>query len=88
MSEETRHPMWCDSCRQSDTDPRHHVLQADGSVQTMHMDCCRETDSCIDNHCHKLLTASGEKRKAALLKWIKENPVPTSTGAVILKKGE
>jgi hypothetical protein len=69
MSDE-RIPMWCEACRQSDTDPRHHVLQADGSVQTMHMDCCRESGKCVEDHCHKTLLASGEKRGDELLGWI------------------
>lgn len=87
MSNETRTPMWCVECRQSDTDPRHHVLQADGSVESRHMDCCRETDNCVDGHCHRILTASGEKRKAALLTWISENPPPPAK-PVVLKKGK
>lgn len=70
--------MWCEACRQSDTDPRHHVLQADGSVQTMHMDCCRDSGNCVDGHCHRILTASGEKRKTELLKYIVKNTAPSA----------
>lgn len=69
---DTRIPMPCHGCLRSDTDPRHHVLQADGSVQTMHMDCCRESGNCVDDHCHRILTASGEKRGDELLQHIQE----------------
>lgn len=72
MSEE-RIPMWCAECRQVDTDPRHHVLQADGSVESRHMDCCRDNGNCVDDHCHRILTASGEKRYGELLEWIQGN---------------
>lgn len=72
MSEETRTLMWCDECRQADTDPRHHILQADGSVQTLHMDCCRDSGRCVDDHCRDLLAASGEKRGMELLAHIQE----------------
>lgn len=82
-----RIPMWCEACRQSDTDPRHHVLQADGSVQTMHMDCCRASGNCVDGHCHRILTASGEKRKTELLKYIVKNP-PAANALVILMEKE
>lgn len=84
MSEE-RTPMWCEECRQSDTDPRHHVLQADGSIQTLHMDCCRDSGNCIDGHCHRILTASGEKRGVELLAHIQENS-PAPAKPVVLKK--
>jgi hypothetical protein len=73
MSEEVRTTMWCSACRQSDTDPRHHILQADGSLQTLHMDCCRDTGSCVDGHCARILAASEERRSTDLLNWIKEN---------------
>lgn len=65
--------MWCQECRQSDTDPRHHILQADGSVQSLHMDCCRDSDRCVDGHCDRILTASGEARGDELLAHIREN---------------
>jgi hypothetical protein len=73
MSEtETRSAMWCDVCRQGDTDPRHHILQADGTVQTRHMDCCRDS-GCHDQSCDSILSDSEEKRGIELLGWIKEN---------------
>ena len=72
MADETRIQMWCDVCRQGDDHPRHQVLQADGTVQTRHMDCCRD-NVCPDNSCHTILTNSGEKRGYELLSWIKEN---------------
>jgi len=71
MSEETRTLMWCDVCRQADTDPRHHIMLADGTVQTLHMDCCRDSGKCHDGSCDEILTASGEKRGAELLAHIK-----------------
>ena len=66
----SRMTMPCHGCGNSDTDPRHHILQADGSVQTMHMDCCRDSGSCIDDHCDRILTASEEARGDALLQHI------------------
>jgi hypothetical protein len=72
MADETRVQMWCDVCRQGDDHPRHHILQADGTVQTRHMDCCRDT-GCTDATCSQILTNSGEKRGYELLSWIKEN---------------
>jgi uncharacterized protein YuzB (UPF0349 family) len=73
MSEDARIKMWCSACRQADTDPRHHILQADGSLQIMHMDCCRDSGSCADGSCNLVLTASGEKRSTALIEYIEEN---------------
>lgn len=72
MAGETRTQMWCDVCRQGDDHPRHHVLLADGSVQTRHMDCCRD-NGCVSGHCAEILAASGEKRGYDLLAHIKEN---------------
>lgn len=73
MAEENRTMMWCDDCRQGDDHPRHHIMQADGSVQTRHMDCCRDSGGCVDGSCHQLLTASEEKRGYELVAWLKEN---------------
>jgi len=73
MAEETRTTMWCDVCRQADDHPRHHVLLADGTVQTLHMDCCRDSAKCPDETCHDILSESGEQRGHALLAWIKGN---------------
>ena len=87
MSDEARITMRCDSCFQLDTDPRHHVLQEDGSVQTMHMDCCRDSGSCVDDHCHRILTASGEKRGDELLLHILLNGKP-QTEPVTLEEEE
>lgn len=70
--EETRTMMWCEACRQADTDPRHHVLTAEGKLVTQHMDCCRDA-GCPDNSCDAILSESGEKRGVELLAWIKEN---------------
>ena len=86
MSE--RIPMWCVECRQSDTDPRHHILGADGTVQSRHMDCCRDSESCPSGHCHEILTASGEKRYDELVSWIQENPPGPDGKSVVLKKGK
>jgi hypothetical protein len=71
MSED-RIQMWCDVCRQADTDPRHLVCMADGTVQARHLECCRDS-GCVDQSCHAILTDSEEKRGAELLGWIKEN---------------
>lgn len=60
--------MWCDTCRGSDTDPRHHVMQADGTVQTRHMDCCRD-QGCVDKSCDSVLEESSEARGDKLLAW-------------------
>lgn len=73
MADETRVQMWCDVCRQADDHPRHQVLEADGTVTTRHMDCCRDGGSCPDGHCARILAASGEKRGYELLAHIKEN---------------
>lgn len=73
MADNPRTQMWCDACRQGDDHPRHHILQADGTVQTRHMDCCREAGDCADGSCDRLLTASGEKRYHELTAWLKEN---------------
>jgi len=70
---EIRALMWCHECQQEDDHPRHHVLHADGSIQTLHMDCCRDSGLCIDGHCDKILTESEELRGHALAAWIKEN---------------
>jgi hypothetical protein len=87
MSEtETRNPMWCDVCRQGDTDPRHHVLMADGSVQTRHMDCCRD-NGCHDSSCGKILEMSGDKRKTELLQFLHENGAAVHA-EVSTKEGE
>jgi hypothetical protein len=72
MAVETRTEMGCDVCNVKDADPHHHVLQADGTLQTRHMDCCRD-NGCTDLSCDRILNMSGEKRKTALLKWIKSN---------------
>lgn len=72
MAEETRVRMWCDVCRQADDHPRHHILKADGTVQTRHMDCCRDS-GCSSGHCHRILSESGEKRGHDLLAHIKEH---------------
>jgi hypothetical protein len=73
MSEDARIQMWCTECRQSDTDPRHHILQADGSLQSLHMDCCRDSGNCADGSCDQILAASGEKRSTELVQYIKES---------------
>jgi hypothetical protein len=49
-------------------------MQADGTVQTRHMDCCRD-QGCCDKSCDSILEASGEARKEELLTWI-ENKMP------------
>jgi len=46
-------------------------MLADGTVQTLHMDCCRDSGKCHDGSCHEILQASGEKRGAELLAHIK-----------------
>ena len=69
MNERTT--MWCDVCRGSDTDPRHHVIMEDGTIQTRHMDCCRD-EGCHDQSCDAILEASGEARKQELLAWIEK----------------
>jgi hypothetical protein len=65
--------MWCSECHQEDDHPRHHVMFPDGTKQTLHMDCCRDSGLCLDAHCDTILTESGEKRYYELLEWIKEN---------------
>lgn len=69
---DTRVQMWCDVCRQADDHPRHQILEADGTVTTRHMDCCRD-NGCVSGHCHEILSGSGEKRGHDLLAWIREN---------------
>ena len=73
MAEETRVQMWCDVCRQADDHPRHQVLEADGTVTTRHMDCCRDTGCPDISTCHRILSESGEKRGYDLLAHIKEH---------------
>lgn len=61
--------MWCDVCRQADTHPRHQVLTAGGTLQTRHMDCCRDS-GCVDFSCDQILSGSGEKRGDELVEFI------------------
>lgn len=84
MSED-RTPMWCDSCRGSDTDPRHHVMMEDGTIQTRHMDCCR-SEGCLDQSCDSILTESGERRGDDLLRWIHKNTQSAKTPVVLKKR--
>lgn len=72
MVNETRVQMWCDVCRQADAHPRHHVANADGTLQTRHMDCCRDS-GCVDLSCDQILSESDEKRGDELLGWIQVN---------------
>jgi hypothetical protein len=57
---------WCDVCRQADTDPRHHVATAEGTVITRHMDCCRNS-GCPDLSCDRILQESGQAHGSALI---------------------
>lgn len=72
IGQDERVQMWCSACRQADTAPRHHVLAADGSLVSKHMDCCRDS-GCPDASCDAILRDSGEKRDDGLLAWIREN---------------
>lgn len=53
---------WCSECRTADTAPRHQILTADGTLETRHMDCCRDAGTCIDQSCHVILDHAGDKR--------------------------
>jgi hypothetical protein len=39
MAEQTRVPTRCDGCGQTDTDPKAHLLNADGTSPSLHFDC-------------------------------------------------
>lgn len=58
-----QHTQWCHGCRSADTAPRHHVLGADGTITSHHMDC--EHD-CPDGSCEIIFGHGGGKQNDEL----------------------
>ena len=59
----------CDICGQEDTDPRHVVAMDDGSMQTRHMQCCRDA-GCPDGTCDELMAGAGDVTGQELIDYL------------------
>lgn len=57
---------FCDVCTQADDHPRHVVALPDGTAQTRHLDCCRDS-GCPDGTCGAVTAGAEVKRGADLL---------------------
>lgn len=68
--------MWCSECRQADTAPRHHIMTAEGTLLTRHMDCCRDSGTCADGSCAGILEKAGGKKNDALAEFITSHEGP------------
>jgi hypothetical protein len=57
---------WCEACRQADDHPRHHHVDENNRVVTLHIDCCAEA-GCPDGSCDATLKESNNAHGSDLI---------------------